>query len=499
MKAASPLLLHLPLPRISGLLLTFALALADVFTTGCGGSSGSGLSGNTSLTVLLTSTANDQLSAFGIGLTSLTLTSQSGKTVSLFTTDQNNGLAIEFIHLNGTAEPEVTVSVPQDAYTSATATTPSAEFTCFTVDSKGVLAENIYAYAWKPSSQVTVNVPVPITITGTAMALSLNMLVSQSASLPPGGCPSGSGVRTYSITPTFNLTPVALSPQPTNSGNGKETNLDGEISSVNTAASSFTLVLATGQTLSVNSNESTVYQGVNGFSALTAGTFVDMDAAFQSDGSQLAMRIAVEDTDTTNLSVSIGPVLESWASGPVLRGFGRQAQGYLSTTGTPLVGVVTYDSSNAVYQISGQFANLQELPFPASFDAAHIFGGQNVYITTHALRVTNNPYTPANTVTLMPQTINGTVVGTSSSGIFQVYSVALASYDLPPILVATQPAQSYTLNNPSNVMVYVDSNTQLLNKQPLAQGSVYRFNGLLFYDDGTMRMDCGEVMDGVQP
>jgi hypothetical protein len=96
----------------------------------------------------------------------------------------------------------------------------------------------------------------------------------------------------------------------------------------------------------------------------------------------------------------------------------------------------------------------------------------------------------------MPQTIDGTVVGTSSSGAFQIYSVSLASYDLPPIL-ATQPGQSYTLNNPSAVEVYVDSNTQLLNKQPLAVGGIFRFSGLLFDDAGTMRMDCGEVNDGV--
>jgi hypothetical protein len=96
----------------------------------------------------------------------------------------------------------------------------------------------------------------------------------------------------------------------------------------------------------------------------------------------------------------------------------------------------------------------------------------------------------------MPQTINGTVFGASSSGAFQVYSVSLASYDLPTILV-TQSGQSYTLNNPSTVEVYIDSNTELLNKQPLAVGGLFRFNGLLFNDAGTMRMDCAEVNDGV--
>jgi len=46
-------------------------------------------------------------------------------------------------------------------------------------------------------------------------------------------------------------------------------------------------------------------------------------------------------------------------------------------------------------------------------------------------------------------------------------------------------------------VVYVDSNTQQLNTKPLAAGSVLRFNGLLCNDSGTLRLDCGQVNDGV--
>jgi hypothetical protein len=46
-------------------------------------------------------------------------------------------------------------------------------------------------------------------------------------------------------------------------------------------------------------------------------------------------------------------------------------------------------------------------------------------------------------------------------------------------------------------VVYVDSNTQLLNSEPIAVGSPLRFNGLVFNDNGTLRMDCAQVSDGV--
>ena len=76
------------------------------------------LSGNTSVTAVLSSTANDQLSEFDMVLQSITMTSQSGNTVNLLPAAQG----FEFIHVNGQVEPLTTVSIPQDIYTSATAT-----------------------------------------------------------------------------------------------------------------------------------------------------------------------------------------------------------------------------------------------------------------------------------------------------------------------------------------------------------------------------------------
>jgi hypothetical protein len=43
----------------------------------------------------------------------------------------------------------------------------------------------------------------------------------------------------------------------------------------------------------------------------------------------------------------------------------------------------------------------------------------------------------------------------------------------------------------------VDTNTQLLNSDPVAVGSLLRFNGLVFNDNGTLRMDCAQISDGV--
>ena len=117
-------------------------------------------------------------------------------------------------------------------------------------------------------------------------------------------------------------------------------------------------------------------------------------------------------------------------------------------------------------------------------------------VTSPTLSIVGEIYTPANTITLTPQTINGTVVATQPSGSFVDYTVSLASYDLFPAL-AVQQGQTTLLNNPSQIEVYVDSSTQTLNTQALAPGSTLRFYGLVFNDNATLRMDCAQVNDGV--
>jgi hypothetical protein len=155
-----------------------------------------------------------------------------------------------------------------------------------------------------------------------------------------------------------------------------------------------------------------------------------------------------------------------------------------------------FNFSSATFQISGQFGNLQTLPFPASFSATNMVPGQNIYATTHSLVLEPPPIDmPATTVTLIPQTINGTVTAIGSEGGFTTYTVTLAPYDLFPDLAVQLPAN--LLTNPNTVIVYADINTQMLNTTPLAVGGVVRSYGLVFNDNGTLRMDCAQINDGV--
>jgi hypothetical protein len=491
MKTPSPLLRRLPLC----LVLAVNLATGAVFATGCGsgGTTPPKFSGNTSVVVLASSTANDQLFQFSVTLQSLTLTSQSGQKVSLLATPAGD----EFIHLNGHVEPVATASVPQGIYTSAAATVSGAFPACAGQSDGSLLMDEALGGLNGPTA-ASIAPGQPITVTGSAMGLVLNLQVSETAPFN-GGC-SSSLTNAVTITPTFSLTPVSIAAQPTNSANGKVFGVEGLISSVTADGSGFTAGAlysmnegTPGPTWQVSVSTGTLFQGVGSSSGLTVGMPIDMDLVIELDGSLLATRVAVYDTNTTNLSLAFGPPMAIYSTGgyqavyPVINTLQVEQDGQLPS----LVGL--YSLSGVTPQISGQLANLQSLPFTATFDAANAVDGQNILFSTHG---PEEIFQPLTTITLLPQTIDGTVSAISSEGNFTTYTVTLAPYDLFPNL-AVLAGQTTLLTNPNTVVVYADSSTQMLNSSAVSVGGLLRFYGLVFNDNGTLRMDCAQVNDGV--
>jgi hypothetical protein len=112
-----------------GLLLMLALLI------GCGG--GSQLTpppvnaGTTNVMVVLTSTANDKLTQFKMGLTTISLNDSTGNSVSVFSQPPvpiSSTQLTEFTRLNGAAQPLGTATVPQGTYTSATVKIAACQF-----------------------------------------------------------------------------------------------------------------------------------------------------------------------------------------------------------------------------------------------------------------------------------------------------------------------------------------------------------------------------------
>jgi hypothetical protein len=476
--------------------LVFALAVAitAAFATGCGGGSGSAPSGstatgNTTVVVMASSTANDQLTGFESEIQTLTLTSKTGAQVALI----SSPVSEEFIHLNGTVEPLATLSIPQGTYVSATATGDAAWPLC-----AGQIPGELYLDQMANTLGVTVNLPAPIAVTGNVMGLVLNLDVSQSTPFS-GACPT-SLATVPRVASVFNLTPMTIAAEPTNSSNGKALGLRGIINSVAAGASTFTVTSISSYSASdppswtATVNSATELQGGLNTAQLVAGAAVDMDAAVQQDGSLLATRIALIDPDLSNLTLAAGPMLAVWASEPAVLFDATAQEGFLSPY---MGGGQNYMIGNAAFQASNQLDNVATLPFAASFSAANVVVGQRVLVGTQATGLgQGSNYLSLTQLMLLPQTIDGTVSAISTLGNFATYTVQLASYDLFPTL-AVQPGQTTQLTSPGTVVVYADSNTQMLNSGAISVGSVVRFYGLVFNDGGTLRMDCAQVSDGV--
>jgi len=354
-------------------------------------------------------------------------------------------------------------------------------------------------------ANVVVSLPSPITVTGASMGLVLNSLVSESAGVPSDCSITG----TFSFTPAFTLTPISFSgQQPANSASGLALRLQGMIVSVDASGGGFSLSRMYDQpvgqvvTWQVASNANTAYQGVTGFSQLAVGTILDMDAVVQQDGSLLATRIEVYDANPDNLTAVDGPLLFTnvtlnWSGGIETQDLLQIGQ---STSQGAVDGYFPlWDDGDTTFKVSAQLGDVGSLPFAARFDASSVAPGQHVVATTHDSFdqiYSANGYASATTITLTTQTINGTVGAIDSEGGFTTYTIELAPYDLFPQFAAATGLVS-VLTDPSTVVVYADSNTQMLNTSPIAVGGVARFYGLVFNDNGTLRMDCAQINDGV--
>ncbi len=474
-------------------LFAFSLAFSMVLLTGCGGSGsqtgGTPPGGNTQVVVLRASTANDQVFSFEVLINTISLVNAKGTSVTIFTNPQSFGPLGQWMNLNGISTPLTTASVPSDTYTSAVVTVFGCSFGTQTFAANtffsNTFAEGLCA---EGTGTTTVNLPNPIKITGSAMALSLNLQIAQSFTLEAPIVSSN-----YTIDPVFTLTPVAIAAQPTDETNGKVTVIDAQVTSVGADGKTIMVQPPDDQALTLTSNSATVFQGVAGFSALAANMLFNFDAAIQSDGSLLATRIEVP--DATAVAGTGGPYVLP-VVGPGVFQTQTLEQNGCTIVQVPFCGNI-YHLNNTVFQVSGELTNVANLPFPATFTSANFLQGQNVLVTSSGVP-DNRSIIEAVTVNLLPQTLNGTVSAMSNENGFAVYTVTLAPYDLLPVL------QNYTsltppphLTNPTSIVVYADTNATFLNSGTIGLGSLIRFRGVIFDDNGTARMDATAIYDGV--
>ncbi len=492
--------------RAVALPVSAALALTAL-ATGCGSapSSGPTLSGFTTVAIQISSKSNDQLVQYTTQIASISLTNQAGKVTTIFSTPTN----VDFIPANGNAYPLATVQVPQDIYTSASISMATPNFRYTFLDSTGSDDTDNASYGGAPVVP-TVVVAQPVTISGSAMGLQLSLDMPKSLTISNYSIPQ---LATYTGNPTLDLSVFPLTVAATTPLNGKCIGLAGQITAMNMADNSMTVTLAgdgaigpaqgqlygayaTGAAFTVALSSATQYQGVAAASGLATGDFVNLDLALQPDGTYAATRVEIQDPVATNVTTNL--VQFSSAQNSALGSMTTQYQG------SQLESSILEDNNQFIYagstkfQVSARLGGVAGLPFAPVFSGSSMIAGQNLSVGTLSYPSNAPGYSLPTSITLLPQTIDATITGVTTSGSYTVFTVQLASYD--PIASLNGPPVNPNQNpvsNPSVVQVYVGSGTSLLNMAQLAVGSTFRFNGLLFDDSGVLRMVALQVNDGV--
>jgi hypothetical protein len=481
--------------RITHLLaLASSFILTAGFITSCSNSPASS-SNNTvnapavSVPVLITDAPSDQLVAFSLTIDSIVLNGSKGSATVLSTPT-----TIEICHLNGIQAPLVTANIAQDTYTSAVITFSSPEITYISSAGAAItvtptLATTSYTY--------TFPMPGPFTISSSSSgALLFDLIASKSVNIVG---------TTVTVTPTFTVTGVpAASAVPPPGQNG--TGMQQMATVVSVSGTSLTLEPGSGPNFTVTTNSSTLLQGFSALSALTAGELVQVDfillpgpcplsvsnACIAPPPVLLATRIQLAQPTAVGPPINLltGPVLSVSSGGfkmALMQGLGVAASAAATTS---IVTVTT--NSSTVYAIAPQFVSLSALPFTPTFTSANLSPGQTVGVVASVVSPVPNWTATATNVTLMPQTLGGTVTAISTVGTWTAYTLSLPS-----------GSAFATLSGASAVTVYTNANTApppptpFSTAPPIAVNSVVRFNGLVFSTGGgAFAMVAGCSPDG---
>lgn len=443
----------------------------------------------------ITDAVNNQVLATSLTLNSIILTDNTGKvTTNLLAAGP---ITFEAAHLDAVQEPLFSPAVPEDTYVSVTLTYSNAQvaYVNTATTPASIVLDSTPTLA---NTSQTVTFASPITISNTTTSLLVDYLVAQSVAV--SGC-TASGC-TVTVTPTFDVTAIAIPNTPTNGTNGLQTH-KGVVTAISASTDSFTITNPSGIALTIYVNANTLFQQVGtnvvcqGVACLTTAlevnALVEVDTITQNGstalpkGSLLATRVEVDDNGVTPRKLLLGPVTS--VTGTPATSFNmvlRQQVGGTSAAALETVDVTVTGSTN--FLMPPRFAIFATaLPFTPSFTASTIFAGQHVGVVTTG--VTSGAAT-ATSVLLEPQTVSGTITAITHTGSYTVYTLTLPSDHWLAKITGQTTVKVYTNNL---VVIPINTTTPVV-------GNTMRFNGYLFNNAGTLSLlACVQADPPVNP
>jgi hypothetical protein len=465
------------------LIVACGVSSALLSTAGCATGGGT-TTADTHATLLITATNNAKIPIFKFNIETLTLVASDGTSVPILTTSQ----LVELGSISGVARPLVTADIPQKTYVSVKLGYGPSTFAVIDRSAgPGSIDTATYNFGPPTTTPITeqMSLNTPLVITGNAMGILLNLNIPQSTTFTPyfnGSTTFEPGAGQVSFNPVFSLSAVALAANPSTLQDGKVEDIHGQVTA--STGSALTIATDSGSSFTFDTSSSTVFAGANGAAAPPVGSFVDLDAALQADGSMLATHIQTE--AISQPYDMVGQVLGD-SEQTEIASSGRQQQGPNLPNGTGFYNNVIQFNPSTQFEISWPNGTTPAgLPFTPTLNAGSILPGQNIATPIQALQTVGNVFPVANIVTLEPQTINGAAAAISNVNGQTLYQITLFGDDIITLFGSTQ-----------TVMAYSTTETHTITTSPLSVGAVARVRGLLFDDGGTFRMIATEIENGV--
>jgi Domain of unknown function (DUF5666) len=412
------------------------------------------------------SNPSDWVITFTMTMGSMSLNNVSGGSVTV----ASGPVQMEMRHLMGVVHPVAMPALPQGTYASATFNISAASVIYIQPSTKLLLQANL------PAVTKTLSFNPPLTVGPQAATMNFDLDLGQSLTVDSGG--------NLHFAPVFNMTSGAP-------GVGLD-EIVGSVSSV--SGSGFTVALMQGlQSVTCSTNSGTQFVGTGGAStglqSMAMGMMVEVDAAWQADGSCMAARVepllsgacgglmaegmlfSITGAPPTQLSI----IVDNGAGGAMMNS-------YLGTR--PLVNV----SAATTYSFDSDGVNLTNLPFTPAFDPEHMTLGQRIepQTTGGMMADPTSAMGPksmnANAITLEQQSMRGAVAGYGGG--------------VPASFTLTLPAGSgfASLTGAASITVYQQPDTLLRGMTSVSDGANVQVRGLLFFDQGAYKLVATQIL-----
>jgi hypothetical protein len=349
------------------------------------------------------------------------------------------------------------VNIPPGTYSGASLTVSNPEVV---VMNNAVPPAPVKIPATLTSGSVTVTFTAPITVTSSTSSV-INFDLDLANSVVLNGVPPTSAT----VTAKFNVTTATATN--TDEDSGEMDDVHGSVTAI--AAPNFTIQTQTSSITFATDNTTQFKDGITSLSQLKVGDIVEVDGTTKPDGSKLATKVGVEESQSGEEAEGVITAVTGAPATQIT--IAHQVDS--SNSATPPVTVDLAISASTAFSVRTDKLNLGGAT-PA-FDANHIGKGQRVEADTASGTVSPMP---ADKVKLREQALVGTVSGASASGF---------------TLTLNASSAFATLTGQSTVAVSIVSGTN--QKVTPVNANTVRVRGLIFFNAGTYSMIASRVDD----